>query len=215
MAMDPRTEAQASRPRYRRGEGGLLQAEILDAAVRLIGRSGDAEALSIRMLSHEVGVTAPSIYRHFADKSAILRAVLERSFALFDEHLNAAAEGARTPFDALRRRCEAYLAFADDQPGHYRVLFSAASLGPRHLGLGRGPHPGRPSFDALVGSVQACIDAGAKPPGREAHFVATLLWSTLHGFADLRIGKPEMPWPDGQVVVRHLLESLRLDGPAT
>jgi AcrR family transcriptional regulator len=180
------------RPRNQRGEGELLRGEILEAAGRLIGRTGDAEALSIRTLSKEVGVTPPSIYRHFEDKAAILRTVVEERFAAFAHLMEEAERGSRSPFTGLRRRCEAYLRFADQEPGHYRVLFSAASLG-------------------LVESVQRCISAGARPGG-DATFVAIMLWSTLHGFADLRIGKPEMPWPGAEDVVRDLLRRLRLDG---
>lgn len=188
----------------------MLRAEILDAAIRLIGRTGDADALSIRALASEVGVTAPSIYRHFEDKASILRTVVEERFADFGQRMEEAERGSRSPFSALRRRCEAYLRFAEEEPGHYRVLFSAASLGPVHIGVTDRPHPGAPSFFALVDAVQRCVDAGARP-GRNAHFVAILLWSTLHGFADLRIGKPEMPWPATDQVVRDLLTRLQLD----
>jgi AcrR family transcriptional regulator len=185
----------------------------LKTAVRLIAQTGDAEGLSIRTLSAEVGVTPPSIYRHFTDKATILRAVVEEQFADFTQRLDQAGQRSRSPFASLRRRCQAYLHFAQEEPGRYRVLFSAASLGPANLGLTDQPHPGATSFYALVSSVQRCIEAGAKPGG-DAQFVAIMLWSTLHGFADLRIGKPEMPWPAADRVVRDLLRRLRLDGPA-
>jgi AcrR family transcriptional regulator len=197
------------RRRNQRGKGALLRNEILDAATRLIGQLGDAEALSIRTLAEEVGVTPPSIYRHFDDKAAILRAVVEQRFAAFAQRMDEAEHGSLSPFAALRRRCEAYLRFADEEPGHYRVLFSAASLGPVHIGVTDRPHPGAPSFLALVESVQRCVSAGARPGG-DTTFVAIMLWSTLHGFADLRIGKPEMPWPPPEEVVNDLLRRLHL-----
>jgi AcrR family transcriptional regulator len=201
------------RRRRARGEGALLQGEILDAAVAVIGRTGDADAMSIRALANEVGVTAPSIYRHFADKAAILRAVLARSFTQFEEHLEAAAAGSGTPFARLQRRSEAYLQFANQQPGQYRLLFSAASLGPRQLALDGQPHPGAGSYQALVESVEACVRAGARPDGPPPQ-VALLLWSTLHGYADLKIGKPELPWPSDGELVTQLLHSLELHRPA-
>jgi hypothetical protein len=105
------------------------------------------------------------------------------------------------------------LRFADKEPGHYRVLFSAASLGPVHIGVTNRPHPGAPSFYTLVESVQRCMNAGARPGG-DATFVAIMLWSTLHGFADLRIGKPEMAWPPAAKVVKDLLRRLHLDRKA-
>jgi hypothetical protein len=60
---------------------------------------------------------------------------------------------------------------------------------------------------------QRCMNAGARPGG-DATFVAIMLWSTLHGFADLRIGKPEMAWPPAEKVVKDLLRRIHLDRKA-
>lgn len=204
----------APHPRRRRnprGEGDALGAEILAAAVRLIGQTGDAEALSIRSLANEVGITPPSIYRHFDDKAAIMRAVIEQGFADFEMRMSRAENRSRSPFVSLRHRCEAYLEFAELQPGQYRVLFSAASLGPVGIGVTDEPHPGAPAFHAQVAAVQRCIDAGARPATDDATYVAIQLWSTLHGFADLRIGKPEMAWPPPHRIVADTLKRLRLN----
>lgn len=198
------------RRRNRRGEGDILRAEILESASRLIGQTGDAESLSIRALASDVGVTAPSVYRHFDDKAALLRAIVEERFADFTARMNEAEQRTRSPFVALRRRSDAYLRFAEEQPGHYRVLFSAASLGPVGIGLEGEPHPGAAPFFAQVVCVQRCIEAGARPTG-DATFLAMVLWSTLHGFADLRIGKPEMPWPPSRRIVDDTLKRLHLD----
>lgn len=51
--------------------------QILEAALRLADREG-LEGLTVRSLCEEVGVTAPVIYRHFADKEAIVHAIVER-----------------------------------------------------------------------------------------------------------------------------------------
>lgn len=204
--------ARGARRRNPRGQGVRLRAEILVGATDLIARLGDAEALTIRALTADLGVTAPSIYRHFADKAALLRAVVEAGFAAFDARLDAAAQGRTDPFDILRARSLAYLAFARDEPGLYRVLFSAASLGPAPLGLGDGAHPGAASFGALVASVQRCLDA-RPADGRDAFVLAVSLWSWLHGIADLRIGKPEFTWPDPTPMLDDTLARFDLAGP--
>ncbi|MDQ3052438.1 MAG: hypothetical protein M3R66_00975, partial [Actinomycetota bacterium] len=49
---------------------------------------------------------------------------------------------------------------AKEHPGHYRVLFSAAALGPKGVAThGKTDHPGATSFIALVDAVQRCLDA--------------------------------------------------------
>jgi AcrR family transcriptional regulator len=55
------------RTRSARGSGTDLRAEIIAATRRLMSETGHADAVTIRAVARAVGVTAPSIYRHFAD----------------------------------------------------------------------------------------------------------------------------------------------------
>lgn len=52
---------------------------IIDAAVELLNERG-LENLSLRQLAERLDVSAPSIYRHFADKADLLVAVLDMLF---------------------------------------------------------------------------------------------------------------------------------------
>ena len=54
----------------------LRQREIIEHAIRLIDRHG-IQALTIRHLARELGITDPAIYRHFASKTQILMGVLD------------------------------------------------------------------------------------------------------------------------------------------
>ncbi len=204
----------AMRKRNPRGHGERLRGELIDAASGLLAERGDASQLSIRAVAAAAGVTAPSVYRHFADRKSLLRAVVEERFREFDSRLREAEAGSRDPFDALRRRCNAYLSFAKDRPGHYRVLFSATALGPKGVGTyGRSEHPGAASFLALVDAIQRCIAAGARPGADHgSFFLAIQLWAWLHGLVDLRIGKPEMPWPASDALLDAMLADLGLSG---
>ena len=67
------------RARLPRGEGALLREEILRATDELLIETASEEAVSIRAVAAKVGVTAPSIYRHFEDKDALMFAVCELS----------------------------------------------------------------------------------------------------------------------------------------
>jgi AcrR family transcriptional regulator len=197
------------RARNPRGEGERLRDDLIEAAGRLLAETGDAQRLSIRAVAVAVGVTPPSIYRHFSDKRALLRAVLDDRFRAFDRALDRASAGTSDPFLALQRRCRAYLRFAREHPGHYRVLFSATQLGPRPVGTkGKGPHPGASSFFALVDSVQRCLDASGQE--RDGFLLAVQLWTSLHGQVDLRISKPEMPWPPAGRLLDATLDCLGL-----
>src|SRR3954462_12451882 len=102
------------RARARRGEGERLRDEILAAAERLLIRTGDQEAVSIRAIAEAAGVTPPSIYLHFADKTQLLTAVCSARFAEFDRYLEEAASGVDDPLDALWARGRAYVRFGLD-----------------------------------------------------------------------------------------------------
>ncbi len=199
------------RRRNPRGQGGRLRGELIEAAGALLAERGDADEVSIRAVAAAAEVTPPSVYRHFPDRRTLLRAVVEERFRDFDQRLSDAEAGGGDAFEALHRRCRAYTAFAKDHPGHYRLLFSATSLGPKGVGTyGRTEHPGAASFVALVDAVQRCLDAGARDPGRGSFFVAIQLWTSLHGLVDLRISKPEMPWPTVDALLDATLSDLGL-----
>lgn len=201
------------RTRNPRGQGARLRGELIEAASRLLAAGGDADQLSIRAVAGAAGVTPPSIYRHFADRTALLHAVVEERFRDFDRRLTEAEGSGRDPFDALRRRCAAYLAFARQHPGYYQVLFSTTALGPEGVGTqGGSAHPGNASLRALVDGVQRCLDAGAGSADRDAFSVAIQLWAWLHGLVDLRISKPEIPWPATEHLLATTLSDLRLTG---
>jgi AcrR family transcriptional regulator len=50
---------------------------ILDAALSIADRDG-IEALTLRRIEQETGLSAPLVYRHFKDKAAIIHGLLER-----------------------------------------------------------------------------------------------------------------------------------------
>jgi AcrR family transcriptional regulator len=199
------------RTRNRKGEGGHLRDQILQAAIEQLGRLGDVDALGMREVAAACGITPPSVYAHFGNKEALLRAVIGAMFAEFDRTLDAAVLDARDPCDALARRCHAYAAFGAEHPGRYRVLFSATNLGPAAVGDDQ-PHPGAASFFTLVATVERCIAAGAVV-AQPADLLAVELWAVLHGIVDLRLTKPELPWPPADLLVDNALGHLGLAGP--
>ncbi|MCA1692104.1 MAG: TetR/AcrR family transcriptional regulator [Actinobacteria bacterium] len=205
------------RARAPRGEGHRLRSELVDAASDLLADLGDPNQLSIRAVAAAVGVTPPSIYRHFADKQALLVAVLSERWAEFHRLLVGAASESDDPFDSLRRFCLAYLAFAEERPGHYRTLFSAAA--PAGITDDPAQHPGAATFLALVEAVQRCLDEGAPAqPGRDSWFLALQVWLSGHGLVDLRIGQRfPFPWPPAEVLLDAMLADLGLSraGPHT
>ena len=195
------------------GSGDRLRDELIEAAIRVLVARGDTRRLSIRAVATEAQVTPPSVYRCFPDRRALVRTVVETCFDRFETSLAQAEQGTVDPFEALRRRCRAYVGFGASEPQLYRVLFGAWAAGPKALGTyGRRPHPGAGSFTAVVTSIQRCLDAGAQTRQPSA-FLAFQLWSLLHGLTDLRAGKPELTWPASNDMIDHYLVCVGLRAP--
>src|SRR5687768_7046220 len=113
------------RPRSRRGEGERLREEILAAAEALLVETASEDAVSIRAVAQAVGVTPPSIYRHFADKDMLLLEVCRHSFS----HFGAALEEALATDGPVEQQMvelgRAYMRYAREFPEHYRIMFMA------------------------------------------------------------------------------------------
>jgi AcrR family transcriptional regulator len=198
------------RRRAPRGSGEQLHDEILDAATDLLLETGQVKAVSIRAVAQRVGVTPPSIYLHFADKDALIDAVCEDRFRLFDEALEAASAGVADPLAALRARGHAYVSFALANPEHYRVIFMTKH--DRSMTLdelvapGEGAQAGARAFAHLVAAVTRAVEAGAIVSPSPV-LTAIHLWSGFHGIVSLLISEPGFPWPPVEVLVDSLLDA--------
>lgn len=182
------------RVRARRGEGQKLKEQILAAAEQLLLETGNEDAVSIRAVAKKVGVTPPSIYMHFPDKTELIFQVCDKLFRDLDELFEAATAGVDDPLESLMLRGKAYVRFGLDHPEHYRIMFmnNPGSTPDRYkAGMGQGDG----AFGHLVETVQRCIDSGALP-AQDPLNAAIALWVTVHGITSLLLAKPNFPWPD-------------------
>jgi len=194
------------RQRAPRGEGEKLRSQILDAAERLLVTLGSDEAVSIRAIAEAVGVTPPSIYRHFEDKDELLYQVCERRFADFNAAFDS-ADMPTDPIEAMRSLGRAYIGFALAHPEHYKVLMMTA----RERDIKRPESQGKRAFDRLVQATQRCIDAGLCN-GDNAERLAVAMWSGVHGLCSLLITSKGFSWPGSPEELGETLLDVQLRG---
>jgi AcrR family transcriptional regulator len=188
--------ATETRQRARRGEGDRLRGEILAAAEELLIETADESAVSIRAIADRVGVTAPSIYRHFADKDTLILSVVESVFGRLDEALESAAAAAVDPFDEIMRKGQAYVAFGLAHPEHYRLLFMCKDDRKESHDLDGPAVAGAAAFNHLQETVERVLALAAPGVERPDPFAMTCaIWSGVHGITSLRISMPSFPWP--------------------
>jgi len=183
------------RTRSPRGQGEELRDEILDAAEALLVETQSEEAVSIRSVAERVGVTPPSIYRHFEDKASLMFSVCSRQFDRLDVELRAHRAAETDPLAAVLACGRAYVRFGVAHPEMYRIMFMGHSdLTPEQYRDEVMAEHG--AFAGLIQAVQAVADAGRLRPGIDVMQTTMVLWANVHGLVSLRISKPSFPWPD-------------------
>jgi AcrR family transcriptional regulator len=205
-----RGAATRARRRNRRGEGAQLRADLIRATHRLLTSGMPPEQVSLRGVAEAVGVTAPSIYRHFPNKQALLLAVVEEQFEDLQRVMaEAFAAAGDDPFAALRAMGRAYIAMGLERPAYYEVLFGPLG-GALHGLLGIQPSTpgefapedlGQGSFMVLVDAIEQALAAGPGGAGLDPFVVAVETWSFVHGLVDLVNAHPGFPWPAVETVV--------------
>src|SRR5262245_31870836 len=103
---------------------GSLRRALVDEAVRTIQRSG-VDALTLRGVGAALGVSRTALYRHFADKDALLAVVAREGFVALKAALDRARARAASPRQQLTEMGAAYVRFAIDNQAHYLVMFGS------------------------------------------------------------------------------------------
>lgn len=160
-----------------------MRATLLELAERTVAEQG-VEALSLRQLARDAGVSHAAPARHFRDKRALLDALAFDGF----ERLNQAITDAAAipgPFDTrFRAIATAYVSFAVDNAALLGLMYSVkheADASDALLEAGRGSMR---TTVALFAEAQA---AGAVQPG-EPERLALVAFASVHGVAALATG---------------------------
>ena len=200
------------RPRNRRGEGARLRAELIEAARRLLSVAGREAEVSIRAVTREAGAAPQSFYLQFATLDELLYAVYEIEYEHLRQAMAAAASGASDAQARLRAVCDAYCAYAREQPARYRVLTGVRGQ-PRHHGWQDQPLPGMPAFTLLHTTVADALAEAGSPAG--PFLTAATLWASLHGLVTLRATRPAFPWPPIGDMIGSLIGQALRPAPGT
>ena len=192
-----------TRSRARKGEGDQLRREIMAAAEELLTEQGRVDAVSVRAIADRVGVTSPAIYMHWDHKEDIFTEVCSTRFAEFSSQVLAGLTGDGSMLDRLAEVARAYMAFAEEHPEQYRVLFMQPVAAPPE---GAPPTAGSMAFQVVVGVLEAAVADGEM---RELDPVATAaaLFAAIHGAASLVVDRHEdIPVPDPADLVEAVLD---------
>jgi AcrR family transcriptional regulator len=152
------------------------RAAAIVVAAREILEAEGIEALTMRRLGEEVGIRAPSLYRHFADKAAVEIVLLEIGFEAIGDAIEAALVRDGESIATLGR---AYRVFAAAHPHLYRLMTT-----------GRLPRERlRPGVEARAAAPLLRVTAG------DEH-LAQSVWAFAHGMVILELDDRFTPGAD-------------------
>ncbi|GLY29894.1 TetR/AcrR family transcriptional regulator [Kineosporia sp. NBRC 101731] len=167
------------RERYRR-EG---TDEIKRLAMLQLAESGSA-GISLSAIARQMGMTGPALYRYFANRDALLTALIRDGYADLAQAIEqAATSGAALPPDRrLRQMAEAFRAWALADPHRYLLLFGT-------------PVPGyqapMDTFETAFGTLTVLSTVAAEllgsTEGGAPLRLATVLWTRMHGVVSLEV----------------------------
>lgn len=149
--------------------------DAIVTAAREILETDGLDAVSMQAVADRVGVRPPSLYKHVADRNALLRAVTE---SMTDDLAGAIAPKRRAadPRDDLRAIARRYRTFVRANPAGYALLF--ARLGPDLA----------PDDPALAALGLPIVEAVARLVGEDGALEsARTIVAWAHGFTSLEL----------------------------
>ncbi len=162
-----------------------LRAAILDRARTLLVAEG-YDRLSMRKIAAGVGVSATSIYLHFASKDALTHALIDEGMARLYDALTAVVTD--DPVATLGALSRAYVRFGIDNPEVYQILFQ---LHPERMA--RYPaeqyRRARRNIEVFGDALAAGAAAGTLRAEPSPDVASSALWTALHGLVSLTLAE--------------------------
>lgn len=158
---------------------GALREALLAEAMKILDAEG-VDAVTIRAVAREVGVSHTAPANHFASRSALLTALATAAFRQVDAAVAQRLRSTRAQRrDRIRVFADELLAFGLKHPQRYRLMWRRDLL-EEDAEL-------QAAMDGLYDQLIAELQAQAGKPKLSAHTLAVALWSMTHGYVLMRL----------------------------
>jgi len=165
-----------TRPLTRSYHHGDLPGVLRATTAELIAERG-AVGFSLREVARRAGVSHAAPTHHFGDSTGLLTSVATEAYRLLCEAFSPLAE-IGDPVERLRRLGEIYVAFAEENPGHFALMCNKDQVDVLNEDF---VHWAAASYIALLDTLDQIRQHSN--PNLDVELAATMLWSTAHGLA--------------------------------
>lgn len=173
----------ASNPSYHHGD---LRSSLISTATSMIHQGG-IEALSLRKLAENIGVSRTAAYHHFKDKNDLLSAIAAQGFRLWQQQAEITfAKQSLSSKEKYQEFVHNYVHFAYEKPALYQLMFGS-TLWKNNQSSPELKSVAYPSFQYQVKLVKTLQSKSLLPQSEPALRLAQVTWATLHGIAQLVI----------------------------
>lgn len=155
---------------------------LVAAAVSLLDSGGEG-AVTIRAVAQAVGMSHNAPYKHFEDRSALLRAVAMQDFAALTNAFVEVRQLRIEPLAKLKQALTVFVSYGQEYPARYRLLYSDSNIAAQ----GGDPEAAIKPFAEVAAIVQECQDAGDLPDVPNVELTG-LIYASVHGLIDLQVG---------------------------
>ncbi|MEK6397771.1 MAG: TetR/AcrR family transcriptional regulator [Terriglobus sp.] len=187
-----------------------LKQRIVQAASQIF-TSGGYDALSMRRVAQEAGCSQMAMYRHFANKEALVQHICADLYTRFVIRMHEEMADEVDAHKKLRRFIAAVLDFAEQYPDHYSLIFLVRHADPDVVATRE--QLGQQFLEGIADIVRDALPKGTPI----AHVRSTLrrMMETLHGTTALWIAHPtayrltrQRAIEDVELIWNHLLRSV-------
>ncbi|OYY48227.1 MAG: TetR family transcriptional regulator [Methylophilales bacterium 28-44-11] len=191
-----------------------LRTLIIDNARDLFVSKG-IEAVTMREIAKRIGYSATSIYLHFADKEAVLRAICDTDFLKLATTLKEILS-IEDPVARMVAFGEGYAKFALAFPNHYRLMFMTPHLpySQEQSDLQRNNAEQDAYFQLKMVVHDVYAAGGFKSELHDAELIAQTIWAAIHGVCALQIIMAQDDWVEWRPIDTRLsmMQQLMLSG---
>jgi len=166
---------------------GDLRSVLLDETARILREEAE-EALSLRHLAAEVGVSRTAPYHHFRDKQSLLCALAEEGFSRFNATMKSAMKKTRGRGgrDVMRDYVRAYVRFAVRNREYYDLMYGSGVWRSQQL-TDSLTMSARGTLRSNIERIQDWQARGLVTEHVDAVRFAQMAWGTCHGISRLLI----------------------------
>jgi AcrR family transcriptional regulator len=183
-----RMQAAKRKPRNTSANQSMMRQSICDAALAIFRRSG-SEAVSMRAIASELGMSTMAPYNYFTGRDELFLEVRAGLFRQLTDYMNARVTN-DDPKSALEQVCRAYFSYGHTHSAEYQLLFDTwdfddyraviSKYGPERL---RNVKP----WEILLDHVESYVKTTRS--SADSQLASHLIWGQMHGVLSLHLAQ--------------------------